>query len=77
MLQCISICLVILFLLITFNYVMMLLFLVDNDSYLSLQLTFQISELENLYSRVCDLPINVKESEKLSKKISSAKVFYL
>ncbi|XP_015896152.3 lysine-specific demethylase JMJ17 isoform X2 [Ziziphus jujuba] len=34
-----------------------------------------ISELENLYSRVCDLPINVKESEKLSKKISSAKAW--
>ncbi|KAJ7952318.1 Transcription factor jumonji (JmjC) domain protein [Quillaja saponaria] len=35
----------------------------------------QISELELLYSRACCLPVYIKESEKLLKKISSCKVW--
>ncbi|KAJ6326770.1 hypothetical protein OIU78_013786 [Salix suchowensis] len=35
----------------------------------------EISTLESLYSRFCDLPIYVKESKKLSKKIASAKIW--
>uniref|UniRef100_A0A2C9WI55 [Histone H3]-trimethyl-L-lysine(4) demethylase n=1 Tax=Manihot esculenta TaxID=3983 RepID=A0A2C9WI55_MANES len=36
-------------------------------------LKLKIAELELLYSRVCDFPIYIKESEKLLQKISSAK----
>ncbi|KAJ6703596.1 LYSINE-SPECIFIC DEMETHYLASE [Salix viminalis] len=35
----------------------------------------EISMLESLYSRFCDLPIYVKESKKLSEKIASAKIW--
>ncbi|KAI4315412.1 hypothetical protein L6164_028225 [Bauhinia variegata] len=48
--------------------------LVQNiDTVLSMSST--ISELEVLYSRACGLPIYVKESEKLERKISLAKVW--
>lgn len=38
-------------------------------------LSLQISELELLYSRASGLPIYIVESEKLSQRISSAKVY--